>query len=155
MSSVPIVRPETEAAPRFDLANVRTLRSFAFVLDAAVVVMLWWLCGALMVALAWPTYGASFGFAPLMSLVGVFYAGLTMSGRGMGTWGMRAVGLKITDLDGQRIGFIIAAGHALIFWLVTTFSMGQLTLALLFVSLLNPAKRTAHDFLTGVIISRR
>ena len=53
------------------------------------------------------------------------------------------------------IGFIIAAGHALIFWLATTTSWGMITFAILFVSFLNAEKRAAHDLVTGVIISRR
>lgn len=153
MTNIPVVR--ADAAPMFNLANVRTLRCIAFLIDGAVVVCLWWLMGALMVALAIPTYGGSFALAPLMSLVGVFYSGLTVSGARMSTWGMRAVGLHLTDLSGRRVGFVIAAGHALIFWLATTLSWGVITGAMLGVSLLNAEKRTAHDLLTGVIVSRR
>lgn len=155
MPSVPATRPETAPAALFNLDNVRTLRAIAFLIDGAVVVVLWWLFGALMVALAFPTYGASFALAPLMSLIGVFYNGFTVSGRKASTWGMRAVGLKLTDMAGHRVGFIIAAGHALIFWLATTTTWGMVTFAILFVSFLNADKRAAHDLVTGVIISRR
>lgn len=155
MPSVPATRPDPAPVAQFNLDNVRTLRVMAFLIDAAVVVGLWWLFGAFMVALAFPTYGASFAFAPLMSLVGVFYNGFTVSGRRMSTWGMRAVGLKLTDTAGNRVGFIVAAGHALIFWLATTMSWGMVTVAILFVSFLNGEKRAAHDLVTGVIVTRR
>ena len=155
MSSVPVIRPETAPVVRFNLDNVRTLRLVAFLIDGAAIVVLWWLFGALMVALAFPTYGASFAMAPFLSLIGVFYNGFTVSGRRAGTWGMRAVGLRLTDMNGNRVGFIIAAGHALIFWLATTMSWGMITFAILFVSFLNADKRAAHDLVTSVIISRR
>jgi len=155
MTSVPAVRPAEAALPAFNLSNVRTLRLFAFALDAVVVVVLWWLWGALMVALAWPTYGASFGLAIFMPLIGVFYSGLTAGSGAMATFGMRAVGLKLSDTGGNPVGFIIAAGHALVLWLAITWSWGTLAAAMMAVSLFHPAKRAAHDLLTGVILSRR
>jgi len=64
---------------------------------------------------------------------------------------MRAVGLKATDIFGERVGFLQGAAHAAIFWL----SAGWLTWLLLAVSFFNPYKRTLHDLLTGIVISRR
>jgi len=152
-SNLPAVPPTTTV--RFDTSNVRTLRTFAFLIDAVIIAILWWIAGFIMVALAFQTYGAAFGLAPLVSLIGVFYSGFTVSGRGMGTWGMRAMGLKVTDMQGNRVGFIIAAGHALIFWLATGTSSGLLTLLVLGISFFNADKRAGHDLLTGVIISKR
>lgn len=149
--------PAVPGAPavRFDTSNVRTLRTVAFLIDAVIIAALYLIAGFIMVALAFQTYGASFGLAPLVSLIGVFYSGFTVSGRGMGTWGMRAMGLKVTDMAGNRVGFIVAAGHALIFWLATGASTGILTLLVLGISFFNPEKRAGHDLVTGVIISRR
>lgn len=149
--------PVVQNAPiqRFDVGNVRVLRSVAFLIDACVIAVLWWIAGLIMVVLAIPTYGAAFGLAPLVSLIGVFYSGFTISGRGTGTWGMRMMGLKVTDMAGNRVGFIIAAGHALLFWLATSSSAGIITLAILGISFFNAEKRAGHDLLSGVILSRR
>lgn len=151
--NVPVV--QTTAPVVFDTDNVRVLRTVAFVVDAIIIAILWWVVGFIMVALAYPTYGASFGIAPLVSLIGVFYSGLTISGRGMGTWGMRAMGLKVTDMAGNRVGFILAAGHALVFWLATGTSSGLLTMLVLGISFFNADRRAGHDLLTGLIISKR
>jgi len=150
VSRVPTL-PAAYAAPTFSLDNVRTLRAVAFLIDLVAVACLAWLLGLVMVVFAIPTYGASFLLAPLVQLTGLFYSGVTLSGRGQGTWGMRAVGLKATDMQGQRLGFIVGAGHATLFWL----SAGWLTAALIAVSFFNADKRALHDLVTGVIISRR
>lgn len=155
MTSLPDLHPATAPVSGPDTTNVRTLRLFAFLIDAVIIAFLWWIAGFIMVALAFQTYGAAFGLAPLVSLIGVFYSGLTVSGKGRGTWGMRAVGLQLTDMSGQRVGFIIAAGHALLFWLATSTSSGLLTLLVLGMSFFNADKRAGHDLLTGVVISRR
>ena len=151
MSTVPTVSDRGFGTPAFDLGNVRTLRAVAFLLDLVAIAFLAWLVGLVMVVFAIPTYGASFMLAPAVQLTGLFYSGLTLSGRGMGTWGMRAVGLKATDMHGQRLGFIVGAGHATLFWL----SAGWLTALLIVVSFFNAEKRTLHDIVTNVIISRR
>ena len=151
MPTVPTVSPQGLVTPAFDLSNVRTLRAVAFLIDLVAIAFLAWLLGLVMVVFAIPTYGASFLLAPLVQLTGLFYSGLTLSGRGMGTWGMRAVGLKATDMQGQRLGFIVGAGHATLFWL----SAGWLTWLLIIVSFFNADKRALHDIVTNVIISRR
>ena len=153
MNTVPSIQPQQQAATGwFDLDNVRTLRLVAFGIDLVVVCFLWWLVGLVMVMFAIPSMGASFVLiAPLMQFIGLIYSGLTIGGRGQGTWGMRAVGLKVTDMAGNRVGFIQGAAHATIFWL----SAGWLTWLLVMVAFFNPYKRALHDYLTGIIISRR
>lgn len=153
MNTLPTI--ETQQPPVagwFDLDNVRTLRVAAFAIDIVVVCFLWWVAGLVMVLLAIPSMGASFLlFAPLLQFIGLIYSGLTIGGRGQGTWGMRAVGLRVTDMFGNRVGFIQGAAHATIFWL----SAGWLTWALIMVAFFNPYKRALHDYITGIIISRR
>lgn len=151
MSHIPTVTPETSALGWFNLANVRTLRVAALAIDLVVVMALWWLFGLFMVMFAIPSVGASFLFAPLMQFIGLIYSGLTIGGRGQGTWGMRAVGLKVTNMQGARVDFIQGAAHATIFWL----SAGWLTWLLVMWAFFNPYKRALHDVLTGIVISRR
>lgn len=151
MNSVPSVTVENQAAGWFDLNNVRTLRVIAFGIDFVVVFALYWVLTMLMLALAIPTVGVSFMIWPMLQFTGLIYAGLTIGGRGQGTWGMRAVGLRATDMMGRRVDFIQGAAHAAIFWL----SAGWLTWLLVVVAFFNPYKRTLHDYLTGIVISRR
>lgn len=129
------------------LAGVRTHRLLAYCIDFLVICILSWIVGLFMVLTAFATNGNSFAFVPLLPLIGVFYSGLTVSSSWMGTLGMIATRLKATDLNGNRLDFIVAAGHALLFYLFTPF--------LVVVSLFSPEKRTLHDYFTGVIITRR
>ncbi|HRJ68389.1 MAG TPA: RDD family protein [Beijerinckiaceae bacterium] len=147
MTSVPSVPPQAGVLPGAALDGVRSRRIVAWMIDFVIICALMWLFGLIMVVLSLPTFGVSFALAPLIAFVGVFYSGLTVSGRGRGTWGMRALDLQVTARDGSRVDFIVAAGHALLFYLLTPF----FTL----LSLFNAEKRTLHDFLTGVIVTRR
>jgi uncharacterized RDD family membrane protein YckC len=140
-----------QATGWFNLDNVRTLRVVAFGIDFIVVFALYVLLTIVLGIAAFPTFGATLLLWPALQFTGLIYAGLTIGGRGQGTWGMRAVGLKVTDIYGNRVGFIQGAAHATLFWL----SAGWLTWLLLMVAFFNPYKRALHDFLTGIVISRR
>lgn len=147
MTNLPVDPMQTYALPPAALEGVRSRRIVAWLIDIVAIAALTWLFGLLMVVLSLPTFGVSFALAPLLAFVGVFYSGLTVSGSGCGTWGMQAMGLQATGRDGSRLDFIVAAGHALLFYLLTpVFTV---------VSLFNAEKRTLHDFLTGVVITRR
>lgn len=149
-SNVPAFPPRQLALPPEALSGVRTRRVFAWMVDAVIVTGLTWLAGLVMVLLALPTIGFSFAAAPLLAFVGVFYAGLTMSGRGMSTWGQRMLGLMASTRSGERLDFITAAAHALIFWLTAPVFFAPALIAFF-----NEEKRTLHDYLTGVIFTRR
>lgn len=147
MTGLPAHPVSLDLLPAAALTGVRSRRVVAWMIDIVIIAALTWLFGLLMVLLSLPTFGFSFALAPLLAFVGVFYSGLTVSGAGRGTWGMRALDLQATARDGSRLDFIIAAGHALLFYLLTPFFA--------VIALFNPEKRTLHDFLTGVIVTRR
>lgn len=133
--------------PAQALAGVRTRRMAAFVVDLIVISIL---CIALFVALAFLTFGLSlFVLPPLFPIVAFFYNGLTISGHGMATPGMRAMDLEVRLMDGARVPFLNAAAHAVLFYVSTLF------LPVFLVSLLSANKRCLHDMIAGLVVIRR
>jgi uncharacterized RDD family membrane protein YckC len=133
--------------PANALAAVRTRRIAAFVFDLIFVSVL---CFALYVALAFMTFGLSLiVLPPLFPIVAFFYNGLTISGAGMATPGMRAMDLEMRLMDGRRVLFLNAAVHAVLFYVSTMF------LPVFLVSLLSANKRCLHDMIAGVVVIRR
>jgi uncharacterized RDD family membrane protein YckC len=139
------------AAPAFRsdaLAGVRSRRIVAFCVDIVIVSII-----ALFVwtALFILTLGlALILLPPIYPLVAFFYNGLTVSGRRMGTPGMRLMDLEMRMLDsGARVPFINAAAHALFFYLSWMLPPVFLT------TLVDQEKRCLHDMLAGVVVLRR
>jgi uncharacterized RDD family membrane protein YckC len=137
------------AALRRDaLSGVRTRRIFALAIDLFLVSVL---AAALWTALLILTLGLSWFFAPpMLPLVAFFYNGLTVSGRKMGTPGMRAMDLEMRMYDsGARVPFINAAAQSLFFYLSWFFP------PIFLVTLVDSEKRFLHDILAGVVLTRR
>ena len=133
--------------PGSALAGVRTRRIAAFVFDLIFIAVL---CFALYVALAFLTFGFSlFVLPPIFPIVAFFYNGLTISGPGMATPGMRAMDLEVRLMDGGRVPFLNAAAHAVLFYVSTMF------LPVFLVSLFSANKRCLHDMIAGVVVIRR
>ena len=129
------------------LAGVRTRRILAVVLDLILVSIL---CFALFIAVAFLTFGLSlFILPPLFPVVAFFYNGLTISGPGMATPGMRAMDLEVRLIDGAGVPFLNAAAHAVLFYISTLFP------PVFLVSLFSANKRCLHDMIAGVIVTRR
>ena len=127
--------------------GVRTRRMIAFCLDFVLVSM--------MVAVLWSVlFVATFGLSalllpPLFPFVAFFYNGLAVSGRRMGTPGMRALDLQIRSVDGLRVSFLTAAVHAVLLYVSWLFPPVFLA------SLLASDKRCLHDIAASVIVVRR
>jgi uncharacterized RDD family membrane protein YckC len=139
------------AAPAFRsdaLSGVRSRRIVAFCIDIVIISVV-----ALFVwtALFILTLGlALFLLPPIYPLVAFFYNGLTVSGRKMGTPGMRIMDLEMRMLDsGARVPFINAAAHALFFYL------SWMLPPVFLVTLVDQEKRCLHDMLAGVVVVRR
>ena len=135
------------ALPAAAFAGVRTRRMLAFAVDFTMVsVMALLLTAGLFVV----TLGLSVFFAPsLWPFVAFFYNGLTVSGRGMGTPGMRLFDLEIRQVDGAPVGFIMAGIHGALLYASWLFP------PVFLVSLFTPDKRCLHDIFAGVIVVRR
>lgn len=130
------------------LQGVRTRRMLAVCLDLIAVSILSF---GLWLALLVLTFGLSLVLLPpLFPFVAFFYNGLSVSGRKMGTPGMRAMDLEIrTNSSGGRVSFIAAGVHAVLFyfsWMVPPIFLW---------SLFSEDKRCLHDVFADVIVMRR
>ena len=134
--------------PAGALAGVRTRRIMAVGLDLVVVSIVSF---TLWLGLAVLTLGLTLVLLPpLFPLVAFFYNGLCVSGRSMATPGMRLLGLQMRlDRSGDRVPFINAAVHAVLFYFSWMFP------PVFLVSLVSDDKRCLHDVFAGVIFVRR
>ena len=130
------------------LAGVRTRRILAVCFDFVLVSLL---VAALWIVSIVLTFGlALFFLPPLFPIVAFFYNGLTVSGRNMGTPGMRAMDLEMRMNDtGARVPFVNAAVQAVLFYVSWCFP------PVFLVSLIDSEKRCLHDIIAGVVLVRR
>jgi len=139
--------PYAPRLPAAALAGVRTRRMAAIVLDLFIVSLLslgiWLGLGFMSLGLLW------FVLPPLFPIVAFFYNGLTVSGRGRGTPGMRAMDLEVRMTSGAPVPFLNAAAHAVLFYISWMFP------PILLISLFSPEKRCLHDMLAGLVVTRR
>ncbi len=143
-----IAATPTQALRADALVGVRTRRMLAVCLDLVIVsflVAFFWTASVVM------TLGlALFFLPPLWPIVAFFYNGLTVSGARMATPGMRALDLEMRLHDsGQRVPFVNAAAHAVLFYVSWFFP------PVFLVSLVDSEKRCLHDILAGVVMVRR
>ncbi len=124
-------------------------RVIAFVIDASIIIaatlFLWFLLlilGILTFGLAWLFMGAVF------PAVGLGYAAWTLSRPESATIGMRAVELEMRTWYGERMYALLAAFHALLFWV----SVSLLTPLVLLFPLFDARKRCLHDIFAGVVV---
>jgi uncharacterized RDD family membrane protein YckC len=133
--------------PASALQGVRTRRVVAVMLDLILVTLLsmtiFVLLGFLTLGLAWII------LPPIFPAVAFFYNGLTISGWRMATPGMKAMDLEMRLVSGERVPFLHAAVHAVLFYLCWTFP------PIFLFSLLASDKRCLHDMLAGVVVLRR
>jgi len=125
-------------------------RVLAFIVDVVVLGLFELLAVLIVFALGIFTFGVAWLlFAlPFFAIVAVLYVALTLGGPKAATPGMRLAGLTIRSTNGERIGFVIAAAHVILFWVSISF----LTPLVLIVGLLSNRKRLLHDMLLGTIV---
>jgi uncharacterized RDD family membrane protein YckC len=133
------------------LDGVRTARSFAFLIDAAIVLALMLVAsiaiaifGVLTLGLGWLLFPA------VWPAVAILYTVLTLGGPASATPGMRVMGVELRTLDGDGMSYGLALLHALGFWFSVTF----LTPFILLVALFTPRKQLLHDLVLGVVAVR-
>ena len=152
MSEMSFQQPAELVLPPRALEGVRTRRIFAIGFDLVFITII---VGVLFVALAFlglVTFGLTWLLIPILyPAVALLYNGLTISGWRRGTPGMRLMDLEVRQLDGSRTPFIVAAVHAVLFYLSWTI----LTPLVLIVALVSHNKRCLHDMLSGVVVTRR
>jgi uncharacterized RDD family membrane protein YckC len=138
------------AAP--DVSGVLGGRMGAWLVDVLVIGVLWGIFTVALFVLGFLTFGLTWMLlAPLWPIIAVIYSGLTVSGPRRSTWGMRAFGVEMRTTSGQTPPFIVAAVHAVFFYV----SISTLTPLVLLVGLFREDRRLLHDLLAGLIAVRR
>ena len=134
--------------------GVLSRRFAAFLVDATIIsafTILGWalflILGIITFGLAWLALGLVFPFVALC------YSAFTLGGPASSTWGMRLMGLEMRRRDGERMYVLLAAVHALFFWVSVT----VLTPLVLLVALFDSRRRLLHDLFLGTVLiySRR
>ncbi len=84
------------------------------------------------------------------TVLGWFYAAFMESSPLQASVGKMAVGIKVTDMQGQRISFARATGRHFAKWISTIILfIGY------FMMLFTDKKQTLHDMISGCLVSRR
>ena len=130
-------------------ADVRRQRMFAFLLDAAAIIFLTVMLAVPVFFLGIFTFGLGWLLYPVLwQAVALTYTALTLGGPASATPGMRAMGLEMRLCSGEPMYPLLAAVHALGYWLSVVF----LSPLVLVVSLLNDRKRCLHDIVLDTVV---
>jgi uncharacterized RDD family membrane protein YckC len=126
-------------------------RFFAFIVDAIIIAILTAIAyvvvaflGVVTLGLAWLLFGLVF------PVVGLGYNAATIGGSRSATIGQRMMGLTVPMWFGGKVTPLIAAFHALLFWLSLT-----IFCPILLWCFFDPRKRCLHDILAGVVVINR
>ena len=148
---IEIIPPDYEREYQPPVSGVLGSRLLAYVIDLLVIGLLVLFYGFLAGFLGFVTFGLTWFLVPVMvPLVALFYNGLTLSGPYRATWGMRLVGIEMRMRDGSRLSFLVAAVHAVMFYVLNY----CFTPMILLFGLLRSDRRLAHDLLTDTIMVR-
>lgn len=131
--------------------GVRTRRSFAFLVDATVVLFLMTVASIVIAVLGVFTLGLGWLLFPAVwPVVAILYTLLTLGGPHSATPGMRFTGIEMRTTQGEPMNYALALVHSLGFWLSVTI----LTPLILVVALFTPRKQLLHDLLIGIVAVR-
>ncbi len=131
--------------------GVRTKRIFAFLVDYLMIAILHIPFAIIIALLGVLTLGAAWLlFAILTPLIALIYVGSTMGGPDQATPGMKMMGIRIARLDGNRVDFMTAIIHGVIFWAANLVTSGFILL----ISLFTNRKRLVQDLLLGTVVYR-
>jgi uncharacterized RDD family membrane protein YckC len=140
----PVVHPER-------YVGVRSRRIFAFLVDAAVILLLMVVASIAIAIFGVFTFGLGWFLFPLIwPVVALLYTVLTMGGPASATPGMRFAGIEMRMIDGERMNYGLALLHSLGFW----FSVTILTPLVLLVSLFTQRKQLLQDLVLGTAAVR-
>lgn len=129
--------------------GVLTRRVIAFLIDIAIIFVLTtiayvvlFVAGIFTLGLLWLLFGAVF------PVVALGYCAYTLSRPQSATLGMRFVDLQMRTWYGAPMYALLAAFHAILFYVSVTF----LTPFILLIAPFNGRKRCLHDFLAGTVV---
>ena len=137
--------------PAILLRGIVWRRIAAYLVDACVIALL--LLAAKIVFL--PAVLISFGLlasplAIVIAVIPVAYHAILVGGSRSSTLGQRLFGLQMLDVSGTRASYLQAAVQAVLFYVTLALTSGLLLL----IVFLSPLRRTAHDWLSGMIAVR-
>jgi len=149
----PLVNPQQGyGLQQFTTTGVLGGRVLAYLVDLVVVFFLWAIFVTVLTVLGFVTFGLAWLLiAPLFPIVAVLYSGLTISGPSRGTIGMRMAGVQMQNTERQPVPFVVAAVHAIFFYV----SVSMLTPLVLLFGLFRGDRRLLHDLLAGLVAVRR
>jgi uncharacterized RDD family membrane protein YckC len=128
-------------------------RFFGYLIDLVVIfiisAILWVVIGIFGVI----TLTLGWALLPLVALVPIVYNAVTVGGPAQATIGQRIVGVRAIDaLTGGRVNWLMAAVHALLFYVAaSTFFLWVLDLGL---GMVRSDRRLGHDLLTNIAFVR-
>ena len=132
-------------------SGVLSRRIFAFIVDYIIVALLCIPAAIILFFISLATLGLGFFLYPaLFVIVAGLYFGMTVGGAAQASLGMRAVGIGMRRVDGQRIDFMTAIVHLVLFWILNS----VLTPLVLLVGLFTERSRLLHDLLIGTVTVR-
>ena len=132
-------------------SGVLLRRVFAFIIDYAIVLLLCIPAAVIVFFLGVLTLGLGFMLYPaLFVIVALLYFGTTLGGSVQASPGMRLMGIAMVRLDGQRLDFLTAVIHMVLFWVINS----VLTPLVLLIGLFTNRSRLIHDMLLGTVVIR-
>lgn len=143
------------AAPRAAVATaVATpyadfwVRLAAFIIDSLILSVVLWVAVPMAVTAALGKFPPWLGIVCTLGYF-LYYAIFEASGM-QATLGKKALGLKVTDLQGEQISFARALGHAFARIISNfTFLIGY------FICAFTPKRQTLHDMVSGTLVVRK
>ena len=132
--------------------GVLSRRVIAFVIDYAIVALLWIPAAVIVFFLGILTLGLGFFLYPILfAALAMLYFGMTVGGSKQASPGMNMMGLAIARTDGRPMDFLTAIVHLVIFWIANAL----LTPLVLLLGLFTDRGRLLHDLLIGTVAVRR
>ena len=132
--------------------GVLSRRVIAFVIDYAIVALLWIPAAVVVLFFGILTLGLGFMLYPvLFAGLAMLYFGLTVGGAKQASPGMNMMGIAIARTDGRPMDFLTAIVHLVIFWIANAL----LTPLVLLIGLFTDRGRLLHDLLIGTVTVRR
>lgn len=144
----PVEAYDPDTQPEY-FSGVMWRRMFAFVIDAAVILIIWLLGSGLFLVMGIMTLGLLFPlWSAFLILLVLGYESLTLGGPRSSTFGMRMMGLEMRTWYGERPQIVQAAAHSLLFY----FSVTLTSFLILLVPVFNGRRRCVHDFVCGTVV---
>lgn len=131
--------------------GVLSRRVFAFLIDYAIVALLWIPAAVIVFFLGLLTLGLGWFLYPVLFVgVAMLYFGLTVGGSRQASPGMSMMGLALARTDGRPLDFLTAIVHLVLFWV----GNALLTPFIVLIGLFTDRGRLLQDLLLGTVMMR-